>query len=240
MLHTIWTRIFYQPLYNALILGIALIPGGDVGFGIILLTVLVRLILFPLSKRSILSQLQMKSLEPEIAEIKKQFPDKMEQAKRTQALYKERKINPLSGCLLVLIQMPVIIALYLVFIHGFSGTPPVGLYSFVHLPEKFNLNFLGLIDLGGRSIVLAVLAGVSQFIQGKLAQGRQSTPTGEGMTQDFAKTMQVQMLYALPIMITFIAYKFSAAVALYWITSNIFTIAQELYTRRKMQSLKKV
>jgi YidC/Oxa1 family membrane protein insertase len=234
MLKSLWTAVLYQPLYNILILIISIMPGGDVGLAVILLTVLVKLALFPLTQRSIEGQLKMKSVEADVAQIKATVTDKAEQNKQVFALYKERKINPFSSCLLVLIQIPIIIALYLVFLHGFA-TVPVKLYSFVHAPATFNLHFFGLVDLAKKSIVLAILAGVTQFIQGKLAQGRQGKPAGEGMQKDFARSMQVQMMYFLPIMIVFIAYRVSAAVALYWITSNIFTIGQELYTRRKMR-----
>jgi YidC/Oxa1 family membrane protein insertase len=133
----------------------------------------------------------------------------------------------------------VIIALYWVFLHGFGGSSAAMPYSFVHSPETFNMKFLGLFDLTQKSIILAIIAGATQYIQGILAQGRQGKPSGEGMAGQFAKTMQTQMLYVLPIMIAVIAYRVSAAVALYWITSNIFTIGQELYTRHKMKALKK-
>ncbi|MBP6884637.1 MAG: membrane protein insertase YidC [Candidatus Pacebacteria bacterium] len=234
MLNNLWDTIFYQPLYNALIFAISIMPGGDVGLAIILLTIVVKLILFPLAQRSIDSQIAMKALEPDIAKIKETVTDKTEQNKQVFALYKERKVNPFSGCLLILLQLPVIIALYLVFLHGFEEAP-TALYSFISAPESFNLKFLGFLDLGQKSIVLALLAGISQFVQGKLAQGRQGKPSGEGMSGQFAKTMQTQMIYILPIMITVIAYRISAAVALYWIASNIFTIAQEFYTIRKIR-----
>ena len=228
---TLWTIIFYKPLYNALLLLISAIPGGSVGLAVILLTIVVKLILFPLTQKSINSQLKMKALEPKLNEIKEKITDKAEQSKKTFALYKENNINPFSSCLLVLIQLPIIIALYMVFIH--FGNITVGTYSFVHIPAVFNLNFAGF-NLAQKSIVFALIAGISQFFQGYLAQGRQSKPTGNDMKAEFAKSMQMQMLYFLPLMIVFIAYRVSAAVALYWITSNIFTIGQELYTRRQM------
>ena len=228
MLHTLWTTLCYQPLYNALLIAISVIPGGDVGLAVILLTIVVKLVLFPLTQKSINAQLKMKSLEPKLAEIREKITDKTEQSKKTFALYKENKINPFSSCLLILIQMPIIIALYMVFIHGFDGAP-VSAYSFVHVPQSFNLHFFGLVDLAKKSIVLAVLAGITQFFQGYLAKGRQTVPTGDDMKSEFGRSMQMQMLYILPFMIVFIAYRVSAAVALYWITSNIFTIGQELY-----------
>ncbi len=234
MLKALWTTVLYQPLFNLLILIVALMPNGDIGLAIIVLTIIVKLILFPLTQRSIYSQLKQKELEPEIEAIKASTPDKTEQNKKTFALYKEKKINPFSGCLLILLQLPVIIALYLVFLKGFGPGAPA-LYSFVHAPEVFNYHFLGLINLSSHNILFGVLSAVTQFISAKMMQGRQSKPTGTGMQAQMAKSMQVQTLYILPIMVGFIAYRVSAAVALYWITSNIFTIAQELYTARKMR-----
>lgn len=234
LLKTLWTTVLYQPLYNLLILIISIVPQGDVGFAVIILTIIVKLLLFPLTQRSIESQLRMKSLEPEIQAIKDSVTDKVEQNKKIYALYKEKKVNPFSGCFLILVQIPIIIALYWVFLKGL-GDAPVALYSFVSHPEDLNMKFLGLVDLGGKSIVLALLTGITQFIQGKLAQGRQGKPQGNGMQAQFAKSMQVQMMYVLPIIIAFVAYRISAAVALYWITSNIVTIAQEIYTKRKMR-----
>lgn len=231
MLHKLWVTLFYRPLYNLLLLAIAIIPGGNVGVAIISLTLVVKLALFPLTQRSINSQIAMKAIEPDIEAIKKEVPDKTEQNKRIYALYKERKINPFSGCLLILIQLPIIIALYLVFMRGI-GTVPVEPYGFVSVPEHWNMIFFG-VDLAKKSIILALLAGVSQYVQAKLAQGRQAKPSGEGMAGQFAKSMQMQMVYVLPLVIVFIAYRVSAAVALYWITSNIVTIAQELYTLRQ-------
>ena len=230
----LWNIIFYRPLYNLLLGIISIMPRADVGLAVILLTILVKLILFPLTQKSIYSQLEMKALEPEIAKIKEKTADKAEQSKLTYALYKEKKVNPFSSCLLILIQLPIIIALYWVFLKGL-GTGSVAPYSFVHSPAVLNINFLGLFNIAKRSIALAIVAGVTQYFQGYLAQARQGKPSADGMAGQFAQTMQSQMLYVLPIMIIIIAYRVSAAVALYWITSNIFTIGQELYTRRKMK-----
>jgi YidC/Oxa1 family membrane protein insertase len=234
MLHTLWNEVFYRPLYNLLLVGIHIMPNADVGLAVILLTILVKLILFPLTQRSIDSQIRMKELEPEIARIKAEVTDKAEQSRQTFALYKTKKVNPFSSCLLILVQLPVIIALYWVFMKGL-GSGTIIPYHGVTVPEAFNMKFLGLFDLGAKSLVLAIIAGVTQYIQGVLAKGRQGKPSGEGMSGQFAQTMQTQMIYVLPIMIVIIAYRVSGAVALYWITSNLCTIAQELYTIRKMK-----
>ncbi|MEI6316101.1 MAG: YidC/Oxa1 family membrane protein insertase [bacterium] len=233
MIHTLWTVIFYQPLYNALLLCIWFIPNGDVGIAVILLTIIVKFILFPLTQKSINTQLKMKDLEQKIAAIKESTSDKAEQSKKTFALYKENNVNPFSSCLLLLVQLPLIIALYLVFQNDFNHIT-IGHYAFVHAPIVFNLLFLGLVNISQKSLVLAVIAGITQFIQGYLAQGRQTKPTGTDMQSEFARSMQTQMLYFMPFIVVYAAYRFSAAVAIYWITSNIFTIGQELYTRNKI------
>ena len=237
MLHSLWNGLLYRPLYNLLLLVISIVPTGDVGLALIVITILIKLLLAPLTQKSIKSQIAMKAIEPEIAHIKATVTDKVEQNKQVYALYKERGVNPFSGCLLILLQFPIIIALYLV-LRNFTAISVLP-YSFVHVPETFNLTFLGFVDIAHKSIVLALIAGITQFIQGKLAQGRQATPNTEGMAGMFAKNMQVQMLYMIPIITVYAAYQFSAVVALYLITSNIFTIGQELYTLRQMRIQKR-
>src|SRR5260221_14464673 len=112
MIGNIWNIILYHPLINALALLVSIIPGGDVGIAVIILTILVKIILFPLSQRSIESQAQMSILAPELNKIKTSGASKEEQAKLTFELYKQHKTNPFSGCLLVLVQIPIIFALY--------------------------------------------------------------------------------------------------------------------------------
>ncbi len=243
-MHALWNTIFYEPIYNALVFAINNITFGDVGFAIIFITIIVKFILFPLTKKSIKSQILMKKIEPELKSIKKDFPNKEEQAKKTFELYKKYGVNPFSGCLVVLLQLPVIFALYYVFYQGLdlSNGP---LYSFIQSPININNNFLGLVDIHSKSMTLAVLAGVSQFIQGYLAtpiksktKETQKDKKEEPKTfqEQMSDSMQLNIKYFLPIFIAFIAYQISAAVALYWITSNIFTIAQEWYVRRKLNS----
>jgi YidC/Oxa1 family membrane protein insertase len=128
MFHT----IFYLPLYNALI-AITGLFGGSLGFGVAGLTLLVKLILSPLSYQSTISQIEQKKLLPYISDIKKKYPDQKEQAAKLNELYKEHKTHPLSGCLLLLLQLPVLFAIFYVFKSG-SVVNPADLYSFVDLP----------------------------------------------------------------------------------------------------------
>jgi len=226
--------IFYEPLYNALVFLVSVVPGQDLGIAIILLTILVRIILFPLGQKSAKSQIELRMLEPEIAKIKEEFKNnKEEQAKQTFALYKKHGVNPFSGCLLTLIQLPIIIALYYVFLNGLGLNEDI-LYSFVSHPDSINNNFLGLIDITGKSLILALLAGLTQFIQAKLTAPLTSGKEKPGLKGDLMKSMQFQMKYVLPIFVFFIAYTVSAGVALYWAISNIFMIGQEIVVRRQL------
>ncbi|MCF7833793.1 MAG: YidC/Oxa1 family membrane protein insertase [Candidatus Pacebacteria bacterium] len=239
MLHNIWDVALYKPLINSLAFLVSVIPGADIGIAIIILTILVKLVLSPLSHKSIVSQAEMKKLEPQLAEIKNSGKSKEEQAKMTMQLYKDNKVNPFSGCLLVLVQIPIIFALYYVFFKGLSFDSSL-LYSFIKQPENINMQFLGLIDIGGKSIVLALLAGASQYFQAHFMPKAtiKSPAFSEKMSfqESLAKSMQLQMKYVFPVVITFIAYSISGAVALYWITSNIFSIGQQLYAEKQSKT----
>ncbi|HLP86900.1 MAG TPA: YidC/Oxa1 family membrane protein insertase [Candidatus Paceibacterota bacterium] len=242
-MQSLWNTVFYQPIYNALIFIIDNITFGDVGFAIILLTIVVKLALSPLTKRSIKSQILMKRMEPEIKQIKKDYPNKEEQAKKTFELYKKYGTNPFSGCLVVILQLPVIFALYYVFYNGITIKEGL-IYSFIQIPAFLQTNFLGLVEMSSKSIFLGVFAGVTQFIQGYLSspvkskklevvkeKDSQEAPTFQ---DQLSSSMQMNVRYILPVFIAFVAWKISAAVALYWIVSNIFTIVQEWVIRRKL------
>jgi len=236
MLSNIWNVVLYQPLLNALAFLVSVIPGGDVGIAVIILTILVKVVLFPLSQKSIESQAQMSILTPELNKIKASGASKEEQARLTFELYKEHKTNPFSGCLLVLIQIPIIFALYYVFLKGINFESGL-LYSFIHVPEHSNMIFLGLLDITEKSFILAILAGVSQYLQAHFIPKppvpsvvNNATPS---FSDSFAKSMSMQMKYIFPFIVAFIAYSISGAVALYWITSNLFMVGQQIYVKKK-------
>jgi YidC/Oxa1 family membrane protein insertase len=175
----------------------------------------------------------MNLLAPELAKIKKNGASKEEQARLQMELYKKHNTNPFSGCLLVLIQIPIIFALYFVFLEGikFDGTL---LYSFIQAPEVVNMNFMGIIDLGQKSLLLALIAGASQFFQAYYMPKPAVSSNKDGSFQEtFAKSMNTQMKYVFPVVVAFIAYTISGAVALYWITSNVFAIGQQIYANRQ-------
>jgi YidC/Oxa1 family membrane protein insertase len=233
MIGHIWNLILYQPLLNALAFLVSVIPGGDVGIAVIILTILVKVVLFPLSRKSIESQAEMNVLTPQLQKIKESGATKEEQATQTFELYKKYKVNPFSGCLLLLIQLPIIFALYYVFLKGINFQNGV-LYSFVHIPAHINMIFLGIIDIGKKSLVLAILAGISQSLQAHfMPKPPISSASSPSFQDSFGKSMNMQMKYVFPFIIAFIAYNISGAVALYWITSNLFMVGQQIYIKRK-------
>ncbi len=242
MIGDIFNTVLYQPLFNGLIFLVGVVPFGDLGVAVIILTLLVKVVLFPFSHKSIKTQRQMKEIEPEAQKIKEKYSnDKQEQARQVMELYKRHSLNPFSGCIFFIIQMPVIIALYWVFWKGLSnGIHTDILYSFITVPEPINFNFLGFIDITGRSYFLAALAGISQYFQLRLSIPPASPalkPSGNSFKDEFAKNFAFQMKYIFPIFVFIISYTISSAVALYWAVSNIFMIAHELVVRRKAHAL---
>jgi YidC/Oxa1 family membrane protein insertase len=230
----LYHTFFFDPLYNALILLFQLLPWADAGVIVILLTALVRLILFPLSRKAVITQMRMAEIAPELERLKEKHKNNPEaQAAATLALYREKKINPFSSILMVLIQIPLIFALYRIFLH-FSEVRADLLYSFVQEPSHINTIFLGLIDISGKSTLLALGAALSTYFQLKYSV-RPTTPSKEpSLGENLSRSMQSQMKYFFPVMVFFISYKISAVIALYWLTTNIFTIGQEIAVRKKI------
>jgi len=232
MLSNIWNIVLYKPLLNALAFLVSIIPGGDVGIAVIILTILVKVVLFPFSQRSIESQAAMNILAPELNKIKASGASKEEQAKQTFELYKKHKTNPFSGCLLVLIQIPIIFALYYVFFKGINFENGL-LYPFIHVPVKMNMIFIGLLDISKKSLVLAILAGISQYFQAHFMP-KPAPPTSSSVgsfQESFGKSMNMQMKYIFPFIMAFISYS-SGVIALYFITSNIFAVCQQIYVNK--------
>jgi YidC/Oxa1 family membrane protein insertase len=237
MFTTLWNTVIYDPFYNGLILLSNIVPAHDVGIAIIILTILVKTALYPLSRKAVLAQREMRSVEGELSSLKeKHKDDRKKLAEETMALYKRKGINPVSGCLPALIQIPFIIGLYVVFLKGIA-IDPEHLYSFVSHPESLNTLFLGLVDLSGKkSILFAILAGASQYVYAVSSAKNVPPPSGAPKTpqEEFARAMQVQMKYVFPAMIAVVAYQFSIAVALYWVVGNIVSIAQDVWVRRSL------
>jgi len=226
---TLYDEIIYRPLLNLLVFFYHYIP--DIGVVIVLLTLLIRLLMAPSFHKSLKSQKAMTDLQPKLNEVKEKYKnDKEGQAKAMMQLYKDHKINPLSSCLPLLIQFPILIALYQVFSKALNNHL-TGLYSFVVKPETINPFFLHLMDLSKPSIVLGVLAGLAQFWQSKMMLPK----TSSGAQDATAKAIQVQTTYFLPIVSVVIAIKLPAGLPLYWLVTTLFAVGQQYWLVKKQQ-----
>jgi YidC/Oxa1 family membrane protein insertase len=242
----IWHTIFFDPVYNSLVFFIDIIKGGDVGLAIICTVILVKTVILPISLKAARTQFAMRELEPKLAEIKTEHKDNREmQAMKTMELFKEAKVNPFSSILLLFIQIPIVIALYFaVYSGGGVALPEINttlLYSFIPTPETVNMIFLGFMDITAKSLPLALLAGVTQFFHTHLSlpPAKVRDPKAEpNFKDDFARSMQLQMRYVMPILITVVAYTLSASIALYFTISNLMAIGQEYVVRHKGLKLK--
>ena len=231
MITDIFNKLFYQPLFNVLILLYTLVPGRDFGVAVVLLTLLIRILLYPLNLKSMKSQRALSKLDPKLKEIKKKFKnDKERTAKETLELYQKEKINPFSGFLLILIQLPILFALYKVF-NRFVFVEELNLlYSFMPNPGEIKPYFLT-IDLSRPHFYLALFAGICQFFQAKAQDVRLKVETKK--FGDFSKMFQKQMLYFFPAFTFIILLKIPSAIALYLIVSTIFSILQMLYIKKR-------
>lgn len=229
----LYHQLIYEPLLNLLVWGYNSLPGHDVGIVIIILTVLVRLLLAPTMHKQIKSQHAMAKLQPQLDEVKaKHKDDKEGQAKAVMQLYKDNKVNPFSSCLPLLIQLPILIALYQVFDKALNGHLD-GLYHTVFNPGSINPYFLGLVNLAKPNIVLAILAGALQFWQARMMMGRNTTKPADAT----AKAIQMQTTYLLPLVSIFIAWRLPAGLPLYWIVTTLFAIGQQYYIMRKSEKV---
>jgi YidC/Oxa1 family membrane protein insertase len=230
-----FTVLLYNPLFNALILLYLYLPGHDFGIAVIVLTIIIRIVLYPLMVKSLKSQKTLSELQPKLQEIQQKYKDdKEKQTKEMMALYQKEKINPFGGCLPLLIQFPILIALYRVFWRGLHPSTITHLYGFVPNPGTINPNFLGLINLAEPSLALAFLAGIIQFFQSKMLmpQSKKSQEKKDQTTQ-FSDIMQKEMLYFFPIITVFILWKLPSAIGLYWVVTGLFSIYQQHLVNRE-------
>lgn len=229
---------FYQPILNLVVFLYNVIPGHDLGIAIILLTIIIKLLLLPLSKKSLKSQKALQELQPKMEEIKKKYAkNKEEMSKAMMELYKRNKVNPLSSCLPLLIQLPFLIAVFRVFRNGFGNGALDLVYSFVERPEAINTITLGFFDLSQRSVFLAVLAGLAQFWQSKMMMTkRPSIKTPGAKDEGMMSMMNKQMMYMMPVLTVFFAMSFPAGLALYWLATTVLTGLQQLYIFNKKDS----
>lgn len=230
--------ILYQPLYNLLILIYNLLPGWDVGFAIIALTILIKGLLWPLTSKSLKGQKALQEIQPKIEALKEECADDKEKlAKKMMELYSAEKVNPLSSCLPMLVQLPILITLYRVLMGGLNDNPAEHLYGFVENPEVINQMFLGFLDLSEPSIYLALIAGAFQFAQTKMLSARRPPKKLRkkkgAKDEDMLASMNKNMLYFMPVITVVIGASLPGGLTLYWSAVNLISVVQQLVIFRK-------
>jgi YidC/Oxa1 family membrane protein insertase len=235
----LYNQILFRPIFNFLVFLYDIIPGGDFGLAVILLTVIIRFIFVPLSIKSLTSQKELNVLQPKIKELQEKYKnDKQQLGQATMALYKEHKINPFSGCLPILIQLPVLLALYKALSVGFNPESLNVLYSFVPHPGSIKEIAFGFVNLAKKAPILAVAAGVLQWVQSKQAVAFQA-PASKGEPESAGLKMSRQMLYFFPVMVIIIAWSLPAGLVLYWVVATAFSIFEQAYINRKYRKVEK-
>jgi len=220
----LFNKIFYQPLFSLLVYIYNSVAFHDFGLAIIILTIIVRVILYPVFHKGAKDQAIMQRLAPKLNEIKKKHKnDKEKLATETMRLYKEHKVNPFSQfALLILVQLPILIALFQIFSQSIKTIP------------NLNPQFLNLVNLANPSIILVLLAALSQYLQAKLTILPQ---TNQNLSKEekLAKQMSAMTLYFMPVLTVVILYKLPSAIALYWLTTTVFSVIQQVIINKSLK-----
>ncbi len=244
MINTLITN----PLYN-LFVALQNISIFDAGLATIVITIIVKIILFPLAKKMIRSQIVMKKIQPEMEAVKDKYKDVKTPEERSamgmemMELYKKNNVNPLSSIFLILVQLPIFFALYYIFAR--TGLPEIDmerLYSFVAKPDEIKMSLLGFFDLSQKGVwILALIAGIAQYYQINLSMGeapaKKENPT---MQDDLARNMHNTMKYFMPVMIIVISLTLPAVISIYFIVSSLFMMGQEMMMKKEKDELRAV
>lgn len=235
MFSQIFNAVFYQPIFNLFVGLYNIIPGHDVGVVILILTVLIRLLVYPLTKSSLKSQKAMQELQPKMDAVRKEYAnDQQKQAQALMELYKNNKVNPFSSCLPLLIQLPILIALYMVLNTGLTSSDlSRGLYSFVLNPGPINPISFWFLNMAKPNIILALLAGLAQYWQAKMMFRSQPPKVAGAKDESMTAMMNKQMLYMMPVMTVVIGFSLPAGLTLYWLFSTLLMGLQQLYMFKK-------
>jgi YidC/Oxa1 family membrane protein insertase len=229
----LYQAIFYRPILNILVYFYETIAGRDFGIAIILATLLIRLVLYPLFHKSAKHQMALQRLQPKIKKIQETHKDdKKKQSEALMELYKEHGVNPFLSIILLVVQLPILISLYQIILSGLRvGGIGTGLYSFIAAPQTINALFLGIVNLKERSIILVLLAAIAQYFQARLAIYR----APDAGPPSPAERMARQMAFIGPVITIVIFYNLPAGVGLYWFVSSLFSIIQQLIVNKKLR-----
>lgn len=236
--------LFTQPILNALMWLYGVLPVADMGLAIVVFTVLIKGILWPLNGKALRSQKAMKAIQPKIKALQAEYKDRpQEQAAAMMKLYKEEQVNPFSSCLPILIQIPVLLAIFNALRLVVGGQSADALYTFVTHPAQVDLITLGGMNLAETSLIIAVLTGVAQFVQSRMmsdihplskrqkrlmdkANGMEEAKTAT-QDEDMAQTMARSMMYTMPIITVIAGVSIASGVVLYWFISTLMAVLQQ-------------
>lgn len=201
----IWNQWFVYPL-SELLIWMAKFFNDSYGLSIIVVTIIIRLVLLPLMIQQTKSSKALQALQPELEKLREKYSSKDQRTQQklqqeTMELFQKHGVNPLAGCLPILIQMPILVAFY----HAIMRTAEIRTHNFLWF------------SLGSPDYILAIIAGLTTFLQQKIIMGQ--APPNPQMTM---------MLYVMPILIIIFAINFPSALSLYWVIGNIFMIVQTL------------
>jgi YidC/Oxa1 family membrane protein insertase len=229
----LYNLILYHPILNLLIFFYETIGFHNLGWAIIVTTLFIRLILYPFFHTGAKQQMLMQRIQPKIKKIQEVHKDDRDQQGRAlMELYKEHGINPFAGILLLLIQLPILIAFYWAVRNGVGTGTLTGLYSFIPNPGHLNTIFLGIVDLAKPNIILILAAALGQFLQARLAIYRSPSNTSVP-TQ--AEKIARQMVFVGPLITILVFYNFPAALGLYWLVSSLFSAVQQYFVNKHLQ-----
>lgn len=237
MFHT----LFYEPIYNLLVFFLSIVPLHDIGASIILVTLVVKVLLFPLNIKATKSQYALKKIEKEMQQIRETFKEKpQELGTKLLELYRRENINPFAAIVALILQIPIFIALYLVFSKGIHADI-TSLYSFITFPDALHTHAFGFLDVTKKNIIVGILTGITAYLLSKRQSSAFSAPSGgkeASFQESFQASLRIQMLYVFPVIILFTASVLPAAIGVYWITSNILGIAQDWYIKKDIMHIK--
>jgi YidC/Oxa1 family membrane protein insertase len=229
----LYQQILYRPILNLLVFFYQTIAFHDLGIAIILVTLFIRLVLYPFFHTGAKQQMLMQRIQPKIKEIQtKHKDDRDQQAKALMELYKEHGVNPFSGILLLIIQIPILLTFYWVIRSGVGTAQLTGLYSFITVPHSINTIFLGFIDLAKPNFILIIAAALAQYFQAKLAIYRAPGNTAGTLSQ--AEKIARQMVFVGPIITILVFYNFPAALGLYWLMTSLFSAVQQYFVNKHL------
>lgn len=234
-----FTTILYQPILNLLVFLYNTIPGNDIGIAIIVMTIIIKFLLYPFTLKSIKSQKALQEIQPKIEEIKKKYKDQKEKlAQEMMNLYKNEKVSPFSSCLPLLIQFPFLIAVYQVFRTGLSNGSLDLLYPFISNPGVLNPIAFGFVDLSQPQILLALITSASQYVQVKMLSTKKPAIKSEGSKDEgMMAIMNKQMMFMMPLMTFFIGVTLPGGLVLYWFITTLITIAMQYFAFRNKKEL---